>query len=299
MTIAEVAPLPAIPAVAGMFLFLAFVVLIATAQAWRATIGWLFVKLADLLDEVSILGKHPLGFVSAALRAASHNVWVALSTAALKCETSALFMFHWAGVMIRYMGQAVAELTGATTKTIERIVTVDIPHAAHAATIPLAQRLHGIDRLPARIEAEVANKLSAFRHGIDRIVNKARSDIRTAVRGIDATISNALKSIRGQSRRLTRVEKALGAATFAALVAKALARLGLRWLRCPTNKRMARGMCKVDPSFVDEFLTGALLIVGLTSYRDFVKEAQAGFKLGLEGMQLVVRETKDFDLSKL
>lgn len=290
MTVAEVVVAPAVPYAAGLLLLLTCLVLLALGQAWNSTLGWLFNKLADLLDKVSFAGHHLLGPVSSGLRAVSHNVWVAINAAALACEKSAQWMFHQAGTMMREIGESIAALAGDTSTTITRIVTVDVPNAAHAATIPLANRLHGIDRLPARIEAQVAGKLAAARHGIDRIVDNALGKLRTAVRGIDATIQNALKTTRGLTRRISRVEKKLGAATFAALVAGALARLGLRWLRCRNVKKTLPRVCSMDTDLFESLLASTLLLTSALSLRQMARELEEPTALIRDGLTALVRE---------
>lgn len=74
---------------------------------------------------------------------------------------------------------------------------------------------------------------------------------------------------RAQAGRLGRVEHKLGALTFTALVAAALARLGAGWLRCTNTRRAGKALCGMDANLLESLLAGALIISGSFSIRDF------------------------------
>jgi len=103
-------------------------------------------------------------------------------------------------------------------------------------------------------------------------------------------IKTVERDLSGLRKRVKGLEKALAAGVGAALLIKALTKVGVGYIRCDRNKQLGKGICKTDANWVDEFLAGSLLLLGTTSFVEFVKEAQAGYELGIEGLQAFIRE---------
>ena len=83
-----------------------------------------------------------------------------------------------------------------------------------------------------------------------------------------------------------------------AMGAAVLAKLGISYVRCSRGKRFGKELCKSNPDWIGDFFLGTVLLTSSFSFHDFVKEAQAGFDLGLEGLQLFIREFKDLPIPK-
>ncbi len=86
--------------------------------------------------------------------------------------------------------------------------------------------------------------------------------------------------------------------TIAALGAAVLAKLGVSYARCTRSKKFGNKLCKSNADWMDDFFLGTALLLSSYSFKDFVKEGQAGFDLGLEGLQLFIREFKNLDIPK-
>ncbi len=86
--------------------------------------------------------------------------------------------------------------------------------------------------------------------------------------------------------------------TLAALGAAVLAKLGISYARCTRSKKFGNQLCKSNADWIGDFFLGTVLLLGSYSFHDFVEEAQDGFELGLEGLQLFIREFKDLPIPK-
>lgn len=283
-----------VEALAGLLLIVGFVVLLGMQQAWRATIGWLFHKLADLIDiDIGLPhlpSIHPFGFAAHALRAASDNVYAALGAAALALERSALWLFHQAARQIKWTGREIAGLASDTWHTLHGLVTVEIPHAARVATQPLRTRLHGIDQTLGRLDKLAHEQLRRLRAGIDRIDRSVTRTIPHAIDAVGARVGRVGSRVNTQARRISRVEKLLAASAFAALTATALKRLGLNWLRCSNVKRAGRQLCGIDPQLLEGMLGEALLIASAISLVEFAEALQKPTELVADGLERLIRE---------
>src|SRR6185437_6165327 len=62
------------------------------------------------------------------------------------------------------------------------------------------------------------------------------------------------KTIKQILRRLRSLEKRIGVTAGAAIVAAALARLGLGWIRCANVKRVGKAVCGFDRNWLNTIL---------------------------------------------
>jgi hypothetical protein len=72
-------------------------------------------------------------------------------------------------------------------------------------------------------------------------------------------------------KRLRALERKIGVPVALGVVATALARLGLGWIRCNKVKRVGKGVCGLDDSLIDKFLLDALAIFGVISIVEFAE----------------------------
>ena len=87
--------------------------------------------------------------------------------------------------------------------------------------------------------------------------------------------------------RLKNPSKWLGLAAFLALLAKALPKLGVNYIRCRENKRWGAHVCRNGYDFLSNLIAATSLIIGIWSLLDFAKTMQAG-------VSDVVTATKSF-----
>jgi hypothetical protein len=233
-----------IEALAGLFAILAFVVLLGLQQTWRATIGWLFLKLADLLDAVSFSVAHitvaPFGFAANALRAASHNVYAALGYAAIHVERGALWLFHQAAHQLQWLGREIEGLSLDTWRAFDVVYTHGIPVGVRLHTKPLAQKVARVDARTRTWEHHSRVTEAGLTHKAAVTHKAVAVTLPHAIGATNARVGITSRQLRRLSRRLSKVEKLTLGAGAAALVATAFGRLGLRWLRCPALGRVGR-----------------------------------------------------------
>ncbi len=288
--------LVATPATLGMLFALAFAW--SMQSAWRATFGPFLNWLGDLglsfgtrLGHVAI---HPFGFA----HTINTNVQKFLSASVAMAEKSFVRLLNIV-VEPYLLIVGVTLALGLTAyegfEALWHAVTHTAPSVARDTlwrpTVRAIQ--HSLQSIDARIRslahqmqalaAHVAHIAASIPHAIPQVIPRLGRLEKTAV---DYT-----RLYKWMKRNATKI--LVGGA-----LATALARIGLGWIRCRNMSRVGKRVCGVNPSWIDEFLAGTLLIVGANSFEEFVKEAQAGYDLGIEGLQLFIREFRDLDIPK-
>lgn len=97
-------------------------------------------------------------------------------------------------------------------------------------------------------------------------------------RHLDDWIGRTARQTRAHARRLTKLEGLLGATAFAALVAVALKRLGLNWLRCPALNRIGRKHGCAPWQLLEYLLAPTVAILLLRDMCTLVTMIQRGAK---------------------
>jgi hypothetical protein len=241
-------------------------------KAWRATLGPAFLKLAGIgFGGVHGVGSvHPLGF----LRTVNSNVeqWTANGLANSERglvysltkfgETVALlFGVPLAIALVLYeLAQYVAHvLPGAVAKPIVETVVKPITKVVKVtAAVTKAQFRH----LTARVRA--------LEHRIARLGHATAG----AIAAPFPRIGRLEKTAKAQAKRLTRLEKILAGGLGVAVVARALTRLGLGWLRCGNVKRTGKAICGMNPGLLDALLLDAALLSVAFNLEEFARELQ-------------------------
>lgn len=287
-----------IEAIAAFGLILSFAVCWALRQVWVATLGWLMHKLADLIDfsiSIPIKGSiRPLEGAANAIRAASDNVSNALGYLALKSENGAVWLFHQAAQQLRWMAAEIAGLAEDVWKGIDHIETRVIPQAIRLGAKQVQRRLRGIEATLGRFEHAFARRL----HGIDALLKRLEHTLTHTLphelHAIRSRAGTTSKQLRRLARRTSRLEKTLAGAGIVAIVGTALSRLGLRWLRCPQVGKFGKRICGANPSWLEDFFTGMLLVTGTVSLVELIKDLQSVEEEALDALDLFVRDIGPF-----
>lgn len=296
---------PAAPAAGELLvslgLFVAFIVAFGLLYVYRSTLGLILVGLANTLDHALVqipFGRklHLFGPISAALRYADREIDAGLGWAVVNTERGATMLFHLAAHQLDSIGRTIGGFAYDVEHALTRTVTVTIPRVTLAAERRAAQRVatlaaqvgalegdasrlirrrfRALEATMAAAGAAVAAGLVAVRHAITVTVPHELDWLRARVRRGERTAADHLARIKG-------IERVFAGATFAAFVAVALGRLGLRWVRCPRVGRVGKAVCGMDHDLLDGLLADALIIAGTVSLVEFAR-----------GMQGVVAEVE-------
>jgi len=133
---------------------------------------------------------------------------------------------------------------------------------------------HTIVRLPKLTKAQAKALLAA---SIGKIVLPYAPSLRwlrAHLHALQAVIAHApaiprFPSLSGILKRLKRLEKVTAVGVGVGLVAAALSRLGLGWIRCNNVKRAGRSVCGMDFNLLDSLLLDSLAIFGVISVVEF------------------------------
>lgn len=143
------------------------------------------------------------------------------------------------------------------TKIIRTTITVPahsaLAPAIRAITKPLAAELHRFEAW-ARHEIAIAGGAAV---------------------AVPVRVGYTWKQLRSALSRLRKLEKATAGAGAVALVATALARMGLSWIRCRQVKKAGRAICGMNPSVFESILLDASLLTVAFNIETFARELQA------------------------
>lgn len=300
-TLAVAAPAaPAIPyGLLALSSAIAFVVSWGLLHGWGATFGRMFQWLGNKAISIPLgLGRkvsiHPFGF----LLDLDQQVRAHLGQAVAATEHAMVTSFHRMVGIIQWTGQ---EIAGLATDAYNAIRSVEHSTVSHVTKVirqtvvkPITKTITITKGVGALVAKQLLARVKALEHRVAHMAHVAGG----AIAAPFPRIGRLEKSVKAQGKRLSKLEKLLAAGVGVALLTKALTKVGVNYIRCNNNKNLGKGICKTDPSWVTEFLAGTILLAGTWSFHDFVEEAQQGFDLGLEGMQLFIREFKDLPIPK-
>jgi hypothetical protein len=285
---------PAAPAIAwgllDLALAIAFVVSLGLLWSWKRTIGAAFVWLGNKSISFSIHGVGakvaPFGF----LLGLNETIIKYLGDAAAASENAMAYAFHRMVGSIIWTGQEIAGLATDTYNAVRgsaQTVTHTVSRTLDAKTQALVRKL------TVAVGAIQHVAIPGLRHRVDALAHKVARLSHAAGHAIAnpfPRIGRIEKDLKGQAKRLGKLEKLLAAGVGVALLTKALTKIGVNYIRCDRNKQFGKGVCSTSPEWISEFLAGSILLLGTTSFVDFVKEAQDGYELGIEGLKLFIRE---------
>lgn len=196
----------------------------------------------------------------------------------LAADTKAAAIFDWqlARKYALLWGNAAV---GAVAKGVHTIVKV------------VRAEVHTVVRKVVHVERIVGSKADAFVHRLVRVLQGEVAHVIDwsipRLRARDRALSDSLGRL---WHRIRAHEGALGLTAAAALVAAALARLGLGRLGCLNRKNALRTLCGMHPSLLESLLAGTLVLASPISVVDLTKAAQAFTSEAEDGLRWFVRE---------
>jgi hypothetical protein len=249
---------------------------------WIHTFGALFHRLGGIKISAGPIGSaHPLGF----LDDAANSVANTLLAGAQKSQHTMGYFFHGVAVI---QGWVARELVGLATDTLhwmqwmQRVVLPKALHVLPTVLFPWAK----IARFVAK---EIAAELPHIKRITDVTVKVDRTTLKRMVAAaIAAAVGTAIPGFHiphrvgqlerdwsGIKRRLRKLERAAGATGAVALFVAALAKLGLKWLRCKNVTKAGKAVCSADTQWLTSLLGDALVIASVISVVEFAKGLQA------------------------
>jgi hypothetical protein len=281
----------------GLLAMLAWLVSRGLHSVWVHTFGVVFNAIGGVKIPTSPFSSvHPFGFVEDA----SNSVANAFLAIARKSEHTMGYFFHGAAVI---QGWAARELLGLARDTLAWATWLQHAHLprwvkalVYAAVPPLliirlvkaaiAANLPHLGRVVVtRVEHTVVTHVTRIIHATAGAVAIPGWAIRLP--GRVGHLEHDLASVRA---RLRSLEKYAGATGAVALFAAAIAKLGLRWIRCRNVTRAGKAICATDTSLLDSLLGDALLIVSAVSVVEFAKELLALEDEALTVASHIIRE---------
>ncbi len=158
---------------------------------------------------------------------------------------------------------------------------------------PAAGRIGGaIKGALKTVEGELANLRDLVLPRLRALERDIATTIPGAIERLGARERAAERRLRGLLGRLSRVDKATVGLGAAGLVAIALSRIGIGFLRCTNIRSGGRRLCGMDAGAVEDILAGTLLIVGSISIVEFAEELQTIMGDAESGIRGFIRETR-------
>jgi hypothetical protein len=290
----EVPPPPpqAIFALMELLKLVAMSVALGLTLTWNQTLGKLFAWLGDALN-VTVFHHHPLGFIAHGLKAANDRVVNFLGHIALVNEGGMVTWISWTGNTTEHAAKAQAAHAESTTAAFDRLQTVFLPYFVTGKIAPLHKTIG-----QAKAAAHTATKAAGHATTQAKVATHTASHTkaiaqRTAIAVVQPRVG-ALEHWRvNVVKDLNWVRGRFKPLTFAALVAVALSRLGLGWLRCPSLLRMGRRIGCGGFAFAESLMALSfaplLLQDACALVRQYerlavaIQPALADFVLGVEG----------------
>lgn len=276
-----VAPeLPALSALLGaVVLVLCWAAAFGALVIWRRSLGALLIWLADLLDGVSVdIGVrtiHVFGAFSAALRSLDSTIDHYLGEAVQWSEKGAVVLFKFFTAINVWMAREIADLARDAWSAIHGSA-----ETTRAQVQAWTRSVYGvtIHKLTVAVGALTHVTIPALRHRLDSLAQRIGHEVKVRANSIAHTLPRIGRLERGATKlgaRVKRIEKQLAAGLAAGFAVAILAKAVISWLRCPSLKRALTKRSCIDFDYLDGLLTGALLIVGTISLREFAKDVEA------------------------
>lgn len=248
---------PALPALAT-----AFALLLLGIVFWGMRVGYMHTFGAFLSELAKLLGRAPFGIggkLRAGVNGVNDSVQASLATAQAWANKGAAMAWHSFTLAVEYTADTILDMNTATLQALLHIKEAFVPGAVAAGSKPLTRSLGGIRAqlrtLERELERRITRRAQAIEAELDRDFGLARAGI-DAVRGsLSARIAHSVRVLEGEvadirgytrrtlARRLTRLERRLGAGVLTGAVVVALTRVFPYW-QCSNVRRFNRALCR-------------------------------------------------------
>lgn len=176
-----------------------------------------------------------------------------------------------------------------------RVIPNTITHTIHQVTTRVVRVERTIVRVPklsrAVARALVAAAVATFVHPFLADLQWLRRHFSALTHAIPRALPlPTVPAIPNLRKRVARLERLLAAGLGIAVVARALARMRLGWIRCNKVGRLGRAACGLDEGLLESMLTDALAIFGAVSIVEFANGLRAVEDEALGIMGRLVRE---------
>ncbi len=282
MLIAEVPPPVLIPVgevAIGLFALCTFVAFAGVNHGWNATFGWALRWVANELDKLELsirwIGHiRPFGPLASGMRWLDHQVRNLTGGAALRSQHAATYMFNQAAAQFRYIGREIQKLSGTLFNVTHTVIHTTLPRVERRVIARTRTIVRGAEHRVTVNVSRVRHELRADVKALHRAVVRAQAAGAHALDWSEAQVGRLGRRVRATERDLSKLNRTLAGAAFAAIVWTALRRLGLKWLRCGNSKRAAKAVCGMDASLFEDLLGGATALFGIISIEEFARELQ-------------------------
>lgn len=293
----------------SLLAFLGWISARGLGYAWRFTIGGLLTKIGDALPSVHVFSFH--ADLGAPFKDLASSVTSALERFANQSEAAAGYFFHTSAWLLRTMATQLQDAVFATERAFHWMAHVFVPTYVHGVTDLLhttsrvtVQRVTRVERVivhvPERVKtiAHAAATVTVPQVAIPHVqewdwITRHWKALRRVVVGAEAGAAGLAlpgwlshewfgltkRTLRIHRLRISRLEKILGAAGMAALMANAL---GLSSWRCITRGnlgRVSRAICGLSLGALNDLLGLLTDLVVLTHICDVISLLEDGFGL--------------------
>lgn len=275
--------------------FLAVLLLVMIAFAYRATFGALLLALAGLFRAINIhvpwVGSLGLGTVADAIERVNHAILYGIGVAIKASEGGLVKMWQITAYTLEELGATIGDLAEAVERSLHALVASTIPRlireAASPILVPVQHAIAALRTAEALAEARLARAVATARAAATAalavaIARMHRLELQVVAipgrlgREVGDLRGWTAKQLRRAQRRIGTIEGLLTIAGLTALVAAVLTRLGAGWVRCSKVGRVGRAVCGVDESLLTSVLADTLAIFGTLSLIEFARELEEG-----------------------
>jgi hypothetical protein len=279
---------------------IAFCLIYALSKFYDSVLGYALRRFASAIDGAIPFG-NPVGAVVGRVDDA---VMAGFGRALDGLAGSTAHVFHALAWVVASLWDAVNDLGRATLQAVIGLKHGDVPTAITHRTAGLARRVAQLERgresLVRRLTATVNARVGRLDAELDRTFGLARRGI-DALRGdITTILRRGLTGVRGDlaalrrytygrlTRRISRLEAAVGAGVLTAAVLRVLAR-AMPWYRCANVKGFNKWLCKSPPGGLNNLLGLLLIFTTSLGVNEFARLLQE--EMGM--VTWVVREAVD------
>lgn len=279
MPVPEVVELPALGEVLGAaMLYLAWIVTLGMLWAYRRSLKLVILKFADIID-ISVLHQHPFGGVAKWLRAQAKNIDTLLAEAVTASERGAVVLFKLFLNTQLWIARETADLAtdvwhairGVEHQTVTKLTKV----VTHTVVKPITTTVTIVKGTSATIAKQITASVHALGARVAHLEHVVAHDAAIAAPRVGITS----KQLRRLLRRTSALEKATVGLGAVALVAAAMRRMELGWLRCPSLLRMGRRLGCVGFGWIESFFATAFEALVVLDLCRFALAAQQLAKL--------------------